>query len=72
MKINPSSTHAHYGLAKLIYTNKDLSENALWHFKFAAENDETNHKARLFIGNIYLDRGDFESAADYMKDCLNI
>ena len=70
LTLKKDSIQAHYGLAKIYMTNPKLQENALWHYKIVTELEESNYKAHCNVGLIYLQKEDYESAAEYFKKCL--
>ena len=72
LKLDEKKIPANFGLGKILHSTSDNIDAPIPYYKFVIENDTKHYKAFCQLGIVYLEKGELERAAEYLKECLQI
>ena len=67
LKLDPTNIPANFGLGKILHSTSENIDAPIAHYKFVIEHDPKHYKAFCQLGIVYLEKGELERAAEYLK-----
>jgi tetratricopeptide (TPR) repeat protein len=72
LKLDSTNVAANFGFGKILHSYSENLDIPLKHYQAVINKDPKHYKALCQIGIVYLEKGDFEKAAEYLKSSLKI